>query len=81
MVELQTEKQRGIKDYLKMVALISRHYNVKYEDLDKKTRKYLRYKYACISANCDKIENLHNIDSIQWCMINCQFSYDYKEIS
>lgn len=60
-----------------MVDAISRHYNVVYEDLDKKTKKYLRYKYACVNKNCDKIETLSDIDSISWCMIRCKYSYDY----
>lgn len=79
MVEL-SEKQRGIKDYLKMVAVISRHYNVEYEDLDKKTKKYLRFKYACVNSHsdCSEIPKHNTINDISWCMVNCQYSYDYK---
>jgi hypothetical protein len=79
MGELQTEKQKAIKEYSKMVAVINRHYNVVYEDLDKKTQKYLRYKYACVSshADCPEILKHKTIDDFSWCHIKCRYSYDY----
>lgn len=78
MKELQTEKQKYINDYLKTVTLINKYFDIDYENLDKITKKYLRFTVACKSKNCDKIDELPDIDSISACMANCQFSYDYK---
>ena len=47
---------------------------------NKHNKKYQYYKRACESKKCDKIEAYKNIDEILWCMCNCQFRYDYKEI-